>query len=87
MSLSKRAKAYVRVLGMNEKGKALLSKISQANPKLEVITSVKKFIDSSKDRVTKQLLDIDIRATDVYTLAYQRTSMANLDYTNNIIIN
>jgi len=86
MALSKRTKPYVRILGMNERGKGLLSKITKENPKLEVITSVKKFSDSSKDKATKQLLEIDIRATDVYTLAYQKTSLANMDYTNNIII-
>ena len=86
MAISKKAKPYVRVIGMNEKGKALLSKIKTANPKLEVITSVKKFMDSNKDKVTKQLLAIDLRATDVYTLAYQTTSLANMDYTNSIVI-
>lgn len=86
MAISKKAKPYVRVLGMNEKGKALISKIKIANPKLEIITSVKKFMDSNKDKVTKQLLDIDIRATDIYTLAYQTTSLANMDYTNSIVI-
>ena len=70
----------------NENGDLNISKITKENPKLEVITSVKKFSDSSKDKATKQLLEIDIRATDVYTLAYQKTSLANMDYTNNIII-
>ena len=45
MELSKKVKPYVRVLGMNEKGKALISKIKSTNPKLEIITSVKKFMD------------------------------------------
>lgn len=87
MSISKKAKPYVRILGMNEKGKALLSKISKANPKLEIIASVKKYMDlKNRDRLTKQLLDIDIRATDIYTLAYKTTSLANMDYTNSIVI-
>ena len=86
MALSKKAKPYVRVVGMNEKGKALISKIKKANPKLEIITSVKKFMDYNKDKVTRQLLDIDIRATDIYTLGYQTTSLANMDYTNCIVI-
>ena len=85
MDLSKRIKPYVRVLGMNEKGKALLSKIYEQNPKIEIITSVKKYVDSNKDRTIKQFLDIDIKATDVYTLAYQVTSLGNMDYTNSII--
>ena len=86
MELSKKVKPYVRILGMNEKGKALLSKIIEQNPKLEIITSVKKFIDVNKDKVSKQFLDIDVKATDIYTLAYQVTSLGNMDYTNSIII-
>ena len=40
MEISKRVKPYIRVLGMNEKGKALLSKLNRENQKLEIITSV-----------------------------------------------
>ena len=87
MELSKKIKPYIRILGMNERGKALLSKINEQNPKIEIITSVKKFTDINKDKIVKQFLDIDIRATDVYTLAYQLTSLGNLDYTTGIIIN
>ena len=86
MELSKKVKPYVRILGMNERGKALLSKIIEQNPKLKIITSVKKFIDVNKDKVSKQFLDIDVKATDIYTLAYQVTSLGNMDYTNSIII-
>ena len=32
------------------------------------------------------MLDIDIFATDVYTLGYEYESKANLDFTNNMII-
>lgn len=85
MELSKRIKPYVRILGMNEKGKALLSKINEQNPKLEIITSVKKYTDTNKDKITKQFLDIDIKATDIYTLAYQLTSLSNMDYTTSIV--
>ena len=87
MELSKRVKPYVRILGMNEKGKALLSKINEQNPKLEIITSVKKFTDVNKDKISKHFLEMDIKSTDIYTLAYQVTSLGNMDYTNNIIIN
>jgi len=86
MALSKKTKPYIRVLGMNEKGKSLISKIKEVNPKLDIITSVKKFMDNNRDKTIKQLLDIDIRATDTYTLAYQATSLANMDYTNSIVI-
>lgn len=83
---SKRVVPYARVLGFNEKGKLLLSGIAQNNPKMEVVTSVKKFMDSNTNKIYKRLLDIDIFATDVYTLGYRGDSMANLDYTKNMIM-
>lgn len=86
MELSKKAKPYVRVLGMNGKGKNLISKINTLNPKLEIVTSVKKFMDSNKDKISKHLLDIDIKASNIYTLAYQTTSLSNMDYTNSMVI-
>lgn len=85
MEISKKIKPYVRVLGMDEKGKALLSKITKANPKLDIITSVKKFTDNNHNKFIKEMLDIDIKATDVYTLAYGKNSFAGLDYTNKIV--
>ena len=83
---SKRVVPYARVLGFNEKGKLLLSGIAQNNPKMEVITSVKKFLDNNTNKIYKRMLDIDIFATDVYTLGYRGDSMANLDYTKNMIM-
>lgn len=83
---SKRVVPYARVLGFNEKGKLLLSGIAQNNPKMEVVTSVKKFMDSNTNKIYKRLLDIDLFATDVYTLGYRGDSMANLDYTKNMIM-
>lgn len=85
METSKRIRPYVRVLGMDEKGKALLSKISKANPKLDIITSVKKFTDNNHNKFIKEILDIDIKATDIYTLAYGKNSFVGLDYTNKIV--
>ena len=32
------------------------------------------------------MLDVDIKATDIYTLAYGKNSFAGLDYTNKIVI-
>lgn len=83
---AKKIVPYARVLGFNEKGKLLLSGISQNNPKMEVITSVKKFLDNNTNKIYKRMLDIDIFATDVYTLGYRGDSMANLDYTKNMVI-
>ena len=76
---------YLRVLGFNSKGKDLLSGIKHANPKLEVITSVKKFLETSNNKPLKTMLEKDIFATDVYTLGYDYDSISNLDYTHPII--
>jgi len=86
VQMAKKVVPYARVLGFNEKGKLLLSGISQNNPKMEVITSVKKFMDNNTNKTYKRMLDIDIFATDVYTLGYRYDSMANLDYTQNMIM-
>lgn len=86
MESSKKIRPYVRVLGMDEKGKGLLSKITKANPKLDIITSVKKFTENNHNKFIKEMLDIDIKATDMYTLAYGKNSFAGLDYTNKIVI-
>ncbi len=83
---AKKVIPYARVLGFNQKGKLLLSGIAQNNPRMEVITSVKRFMDNNTNKIYKRMLEIDIFATDVYTLGYRNDSMANLDYTKNMII-
>lgn len=85
MSISKKVTPYIRVLGFNERGKYLLSEISRANPKLEIITSVKKFIDSSTNKNLKNMLNKDIWATNVYTLGYEYDSWNNLDFTHKLV--
>ncbi len=85
MALSKKAIPYVRVLGFNEKGKYLISEIAKANPKLEIITSVKKYMDTSNNKTSKYLLEKDIWATNVYTIGYEYDSWNNLDYTHKLI--
>ena len=87
VQLAKKVVPYARVLGFNKKGKLLLSGIAQNNPKMEVITSVKRFLDNNTNKTYKRMLDIDIFATNVYTLGYRGDSMANLDFTKNMIIN
>ena len=77
---------YVRVLGFNDRGQELLSRISKKNKKLEIITSVKKFMDKKGIDNLKLLMDKDIWATDVYTLGFEYESKANLDYTHKLII-
>ena len=85
MQLSKSISPYVRVLGFNKNGKRLLSMISEANPKLPLITSVKKFEESNKNKNLQAMLAKDIWATNIYTLGYEFDSWAGLDYTKRLI--
>ena len=85
MELSKKITPYIRILGFNNKGKVLISEISKANPKLDIITSVKKYIDISNNKNNKILLEKDIWATNVYTIGYEEDSWSNLDYTHKLI--
>ena len=89
MEDSKKVTPYVRVLGFTNKGKELISEINKRNPKINMITSVKKFIEKNNkpsNRTIMQILQKDIFATDVYTLGFDFESKANLDFTNNMII-
>ncbi len=86
VALAKRTIPYVRILGFNEQGKELISRIKKTNPKLPLITSVKKFKDMNTNKSYNRLLDIDIFATDIYTMACKNDSIANLDYTRNMVI-
>ena len=85
IALSKSTTPYVRVLGFNENGRRLLSMIASANPKLPLITSVKKFEESNKNKNLQTMLEKDIWATDVYTLGYEFDSWAGLDFTQRLI--
>lgn len=85
MAISKKNNLYIRVLGFNNRGKFLISEIAKANPKLEIITSVKKFIDNNSNKNLQTILDKDILATDIYTLGYEYDSWSNLDFTKKLI--
>lgn len=85
METSKKTVPYARILGYTEKGKSLMSEMMQLNPKLNMVTSVKKFIETSKNKALKEMLQLDIYATNVYTLGYEKDSWANLDFTNKIV--
>ncbi len=86
MKNSYKVQPYIRVLGMSEKGKELLSTMSRFRNKLNVITSVKKYVDSNPNKELLNMLNIDINATNIYTLGYAKDSWSNLDYTHNMII-
>ena len=85
IELSKKVTPYIRVLGLNNKGKFMISEIAKANPKLEIITSVKRFLDNSNNKNLKLMLNKDIFATDVYTLGFTYDSCSNLDFTKKLI--
>lgn len=82
---SQKVTPYVRVLGVSQNGKTLLSELSK-NKKINVITSVKQFMDNNSNKNLKSLLEKDIMATNIYTLCYRKNSQANLDYTQKLII-
>lgn len=84
MELSKNITPYVRVLGMSENGKKILSDLPKD---VNVITSVKTFEKNCDDSDFLRMLEIDKKATDIYTLAYAKESVANLDYTTRIQTN
>ncbi len=85
MNLSKKHIPYIRVLGFNKHGKRIISAISSANPKLEIIVSPKKFMEHSNNTALRTMLSKDIFATNVYTLGYKNNPIANIDYTHKVI--
>ena len=86
MQNSKKIVPYTRVLGFNSNGKEMLSDICNINPKIQMITSVKKYQDQCTNKILKEMLEKDIFATNVYTLGYDYDSWSNLDYTNKLVI-
>lgn len=86
MKLSKEVDSpYIRVLGFNDNGKKLISKIMDKNPNQPLITSVKKFVDNNSNTSLQTMLNKDIFATNVYSLGFINNSFANLDFKNGII--
>lgn len=85
MNISKRVTPYIRVLGFNTNGKKIISAIARSNPKLNIIVSVKKFMEFSNDTNLKNMLNTDIFATNVYSLGFKTNPVANLDYTHKIV--
>ena len=85
METSKKIDPYIRVLGANTKGQALLSEICKTNKKLPVVTSVKTFTTTCRNKKLLMMLEKDIQATNIYTLGYEYDSYSNLDYTTKMI--
>ena len=85
IELSRKTTPYIRVLGFNKNGKKMISAISRANPKLNVIVSVKRFMELSNNLSLKLMLSKDVFSSNVYTLGYKKEPLANLDYTHKIV--
>ena len=82
---SKKTLPYIRVLGFNKHGKRIISAIAANNPKLNIIVSVKKFMDSPGNIGLKSMMEKDILATNIYTLGYKNGKESNLDYTKKVV--
>ena len=85
ITISKKQMPYIRVLGFNKNGKKIISAIANQNPKLQIIVSVKKFMENNTDKHLHTMISKDIFATNVYTLGYEYNSIANLDYTHKVV--
>lgn len=85
IQLSKKVTPYIRVLGFNKHGKHIISAIAENNPKANIVISVKKFLDNNKDLNLQSMMMKDILATNIYTLAYEKNPIANLDYTHKVL--
>ena len=79
MEQSKNNDPYIRVLGINKQCEEILSTINDS----KLITSLKKFEENNGEN---QLLNTDKKATEIYTIKYQKSVQANLDYTSKFII-
>lgn len=86
IEISKKVVPYVRVLGFNDKGKNLVSKIKHKNPGAKIVTSVKKFVDGNGNKNLQFLMNKDILATNVYTLGFENDSWGNLDFSRKIVV-
>ena len=85
MNMSRKQMPYIRVLGFNKHGKRIISAIANHNPKLQIIVSVKKFMENNSDRHLHTMMSKDIFATNVYTIGYDFNSCNNLDFTKKIV--
>lgn len=85
LAMSRKLDPYARVLALNKRGKFLIAEIAKANPKLQIITSVKRFTDDNSNKNLQFMLEKDIWATNVYTLGYLDDSSSNLDFTKKIV--
>ena len=60
MDVARKISPYVRVLGLNKRGKQLLSEIVRNNPKINIVTSVKKYQDNVGNKNLKDMLQTEV---------------------------
>ena len=72
---------YARVLAFSKKGKKLIPELVK-NSRIPIVTSASKFLKNATDS-QKEMLELDILATNIYTLGYQVPNFRkiNSDYT------
>lgn len=85
MTISKKVMPYIRVLGFNKHGKRIISAIAENNPKIKIVVSVKKFLDTNRDMNLQSMMMKDILATNIYTLGFKNQPLGNLDYTHKVL--
>ena len=85
IEMSKKINPYIRILGFNKHGKRIISAIAENNPKINIVVSVKRFLDTNKDIHLQNMMMKDILATNIYTLAYQKDPVACLDFTHKVL--
>ena len=72
---------YARVLAFSKKGKELISEATKKS-RIPIVTSVSRFLKNATE-TQKEMLALDIQATNIYTLGYPVPIFRknNLDYT------
>lgn len=72
---------YARILACSQKGKSMIPELVK-NSRIPIVTSVNKFMKNATPS-QKEMLELDILATNIYTLGYQVPAFRkmNLDYT------
>ena len=85
MTISKKVTPYIRVLGFNKHGKRIISAIAENSPKIKIVVSVKKFLDTNRDMNLQSMMMKDILATNIYTLGFKNQPLGNLDYTHKVL--
>lgn len=79
--ISREKSAYIRVLGMNPRGKEILS---CANCSLPIDTSLKALSQTSPE--ARRQAEFEARLTDIYGLAFEEPPVCGVDFTSKPVI-